>query len=350
MAEASCSGGTPFKRFVDQQNRDVSHHQDRLFHNAFSPAQNSFRSSPANQSAQAQNDFGAFMNGSSSQFGGAALQHPHHATGILPGHPQAFESRWHPSAPLSQVEMAQQPRSADMSNWAADFTRFSGQQQAPAHPMAVNGAAQPLAHMQSHHQAPALSFQSAFQFPNAGFSPLYGPTNGGMMDPNAAAAQRPAAEADFDQEMTRWMEANGPASNAKAMEDVDAIMEQMARELDMNDGAFKDGEAAAPLHQDPRFTDLETPEIRNLTPDTLSQTINNEPQVEQVKPRSEISEAAEKLLDTVQNEQGEKWKNSVFLSLMRDFRDGKKDIVDNEVQVMPYPSAEETEGGLCHPH
>lgn len=30
MADASCSGGTPFKRLVDHQARDVSHHQDRL--------------------------------------------------------------------------------------------------------------------------------------------------------------------------------------------------------------------------------------------------------------------------------------------------------------------------------
>lgn len=30
MADASCSGGTPFKRLIDHQSRDVSHHQDRL--------------------------------------------------------------------------------------------------------------------------------------------------------------------------------------------------------------------------------------------------------------------------------------------------------------------------------
>lgn len=30
MAEASCSGPSPFKRLVDHQSRDVSHHQDRL--------------------------------------------------------------------------------------------------------------------------------------------------------------------------------------------------------------------------------------------------------------------------------------------------------------------------------
>lgn len=29
MEDASCSGSTPFKRLVDHQSRDSSHHQDR---------------------------------------------------------------------------------------------------------------------------------------------------------------------------------------------------------------------------------------------------------------------------------------------------------------------------------
>lgn len=29
MEDASCSGSTPFKRLVDHQSRDLSHHQDR---------------------------------------------------------------------------------------------------------------------------------------------------------------------------------------------------------------------------------------------------------------------------------------------------------------------------------
>ena len=30
MADASCSGTTPYKRLIDHQTRDASHHQDRL--------------------------------------------------------------------------------------------------------------------------------------------------------------------------------------------------------------------------------------------------------------------------------------------------------------------------------
>lgn len=38
MADNSCSGGTPFKRIVDQQNRDASNQQDRLVNNNGGPS------------------------------------------------------------------------------------------------------------------------------------------------------------------------------------------------------------------------------------------------------------------------------------------------------------------------
>lgn len=52
---------------------------------------------------------------------------------------------------------------------------------------------------------------------------------------------------------------------------------------------------------------------------------------EHVQSTSDISEAARQILDSVQHEQGDKWKNSRFLSLMKDFRDGNKDIINNEI-------------------
>ena len=199
--------------------------------------------------------------------------------------------------------------------------------------------------------------------PNFGFSPLYGPTNGGFIEPTAALAQRPAAEKDFEEEMDRWMAVHGSPQNAKAMEDVDAIMEQMARELELNEAAaLAEAEQEIKNQQEEattsstvegkltdtnsHFTDLETPEIGSLS---LNQAVPQQPETPQLanvtpamdedeevatsKPaKSDVAEAAERLLESVQGEDGEKWKNSVFLSLMRDFRDGRKDIVDNEVR------------------
>lgn len=174
--------------------------------------------------------------------------------------------------------------------------------------------------------------------PNAAFSPLYGPTNGGFMDANVAVAQRPAAEAEFQEEMDRWMSVHGDsASNSKGMEDVDAIMEQMARELELNEQAFQEAETA---ESTTRFTDLDSPELANLPLNSREAAAPAEETTQQSEPkaRSEVSEAAERLLEQVQHEEGEKWKNSIFLSLMRDFRDGKKDIIDNEIRETEDPA------------
>lgn len=184
--------------------------------------------------------------------------------------------------------------------------------------------------------AEAFGFQPSMGMmqPNGGFSPFYGPTNGGMMDLNAASAQRPAAEADFDQEMSRWMAAHGDgATNVGAMEDVDAVMDQMARELELNDHVLDDAskmDATEQVEDNAHFTDLGSAELGNLSRNEQSTEVQPDP-----KARSEVSEAAERLLESVQHEDGDKWKNSVFLSLMRDFRDGRKDIVDNKIQETP---------------
>ncbi|KAF7548785.1 hypothetical protein G7Z17_g6841 [Cylindrodendrum hubeiense] len=350
MADASCSGGTPFKRLTEHQSRDVSHHQDRLVDRAGSQAHGSFRSAP--QAAQGQNGFNQFMDGPATLPGMAGMpgMAHHHAANRLANHAAALE----PAYAQGFAPQANHAPVADVSNWAADFGRFSQQQQplqkgmaqanpqmrmaqanaqmrmAQANPQMHMAQANPQMHMAQPN--PQLAFQSsAFTQPNNGFSPLYGPTNGGFMDANAAEAQRPAAEAEFDKEMSRWMESHGSGAAAE-MEDVDAVMDQMARELELNESALKDAEAAAEAeaHLDGTpVADLHTPDIAALSLETPA------PELESAKAKSEVSEAAERLLESVQHEDGEKWKNSVFLSLMRDFRDGRKDIVDNEIRETP---------------
>lgn len=235
-----------------------------------------------------------------------------------------------------------------MNNWAADFARFSAQNQQNGQPVeqahnAMNGGPVQAPGYQppQFHQVPQAGFQSSFN----GRAPLFGPTNGGFRNTALAEAQRPAAERDFQDEMDKWMAANGP-ENARAMEDVDAVMEQMARELELNEAILaREAEAQnTSMHatNDAHFTDLEVPEIGNLSLDsrqplTAAVPVDDQQQLDNAntetpKVKSEVAEAAERLLESVQEEDGEKWKNSRFLSLMRDFRDGKKDIVDNEVR------------------
>ena len=149
------------------------------------------------------------------------------------------------------------------------------------------------------------------------------------------------------------------------MEQVDAAMEQMARELELNDSVLPDdaqvaaAAAAAGLQsqeeaaeavavEQAHFSDLGVPELSNLTLESRGEQLAPSQNTQQqdllddeaekaedtARGKSAVSEAAERLLESVQHESGEKWQNSVFLQLMRDFRDGRKDIVDNEVRQM----------------
>jgi hypothetical protein len=216
-----------------------------------------------------------------------------------------------------------------------------------------------------------MNFQAAFaqQTPMFG-GPMYGGPMNGVGATAAAGPQRPT-EADFDQEMSRWMATHGgggatATASAGGMADVDAVMDQMAKDLETAEqeanaaleSRQREGLTLQPDNQ--HFTDLDTPEIGNLSlePQVAAEAetaaLSDElQQLQQQKSRSEVSEAAERLLESVQHEDGEKWKNSVFLSLMRDFRDGRKDIVDNEIRETDddQPQAQQsqsTNGGEDH--
>ena len=257
-----------------------------------------------------------------------ALQQPD----ALMNHPHHYPHHHHHHSELSQQARASPV--PDATNWAADFTRFSATQRMRSSPnMAASSPS-----MQTNQQQPMqMNLQSAFS--HVFGSPMYGGSAAGFIG---------APQADFDKEMSQWMSTHGSAN----MREVDAAMDQMARELQLNEATLPaDAEATAttaPISA--RYTDLESPEIANLSlqdvPLDPSPAIaldeeaylvdnNNDTENDNAaapKTKSAVSEAAERLLDTVQHENGEKWQNSVFLSLMRDFRDGRKDIVDNEIR------------------
>ncbi|OAA50999.1 peroxin 20 [Beauveria brongniartii RCEF 3172] len=348
MADASCSGGTPFKQLIDHQSRDVSHHQDRLING--NQTRGAFRSRPQNM-AQGPQEFDAFMGTS------AGLPGMHHdPAGRLAAHAAALnpaQAAASPFGPAAAPDLAYQTSAAGPemgSNWAADFSNFAAQQQQRQHLQQPQpqqrqgpiyaGAANPM----------QMSFQSAFAPHPTNFSSFFAPAGGAYAQPQAAAV----GEADFDQEMAKWMASNAATGN---MEQVDAAMEQMARELELNEQALAESTdatttTAAAAHDERHFSDLGVPELNNLTLENREAPIVTPPEPLQeentaaemlsddARNKSAVSEAAERLLESVQHESGEKWQNSVFLALMRDFRDGKKDIVGNEVQPTDGPSGE----------
>ncbi|KAI5467647.1 hypothetical protein BGZ63DRAFT_399210 [Mariannaea sp. PMI_226] len=370
MADASCSTGTPFKRLIDQQGRDVSRQQDRLVGRPGAQGPGSFRSAP--QAGQVHNGFNQFMNGPATLPG---LQ-DNHAAGRVAAHAAALGGPQGPTfAPQMQaVHNARAPPAEN--NWATEFNLFAHQHQSAPN-FGAQQAPMPLGprHMMpnqpnqlssmGHHAAPmnlemerAFGYQAVPNLPNGGFAPLYGPTNGGFMDPQAAFSQRGSAETEFVNHMDDWMAVNGPRAEAQ----IDAILERMAEELEATeaDTAKETSvEKSAAINATATDQDINviasqeaaaiTSDIASLSLDAQEAALNDlgkekenvidtdatdTTTVHKDKQKSEIAEAASDLLKSVQHEQGEKWKNSKFIELMTQFAEGKKDVIDNEIRVV----------------
>ncbi|KAG6037778.1 hypothetical protein E4U41_004733 [Claviceps citrina] len=364
MADASCSGPSPFKRLVDHQSRDVSHQQDRLVDRSASHHHSAFRS--ARQQPHGPDNFNAFMDGAPSTAmpgmpcdpvnrlaaHAAALQQP---GGLMN---QQQQQQHHHHHHLELLQHARASPAPDTANWAADFARFSGAQQQMRSLSNMAAAVDSSSAMQMSQQQHFVQRNPHSAFGQAFISPMYGGAAAGFMD-----APYAASEADFDKEMSRWMSAHG----SENMTEVDAAMDQMARELQLNEAILPtDAETATAATTSTatateilqnnapsaRYSDLESPEIGNLSLQDVpvdllplasapeeQASLNDVDNVDDdddaaaaARAKSAVSEAAERLLDSVQHESGEKWQNSVFLSLMRDFRDGRKDIIDNEIR------------------
>ncbi|KAK1672894.1 hypothetical protein BDP55DRAFT_233809 [Colletotrichum godetiae] len=373
MADASCSGSTPFKGLVDHGAQDRSLHRDR-FSSAPNPQQG-FRSTTQAFSAPAQAGFGEFLD--SNGTGQVSLNTPQTHSSPISSFPQGLQSFHTSAAPDSRMFSPSPFQSASLiptasrqdgsitsspraSSWAQDFATFS---RAPP-----GSGSHMTGFPSSQYRAPPAGLTQNMMGSHS--RPwLFGPQGGSAAGINHGVT---STEADFDLEMNRWMAANGDGQ----MEDLDTVMEQLARELEQDQqtedatqssrgtiGGFVDtattstsdasvqGEAqriqafavtASTTQQASGAPSvLETDAVNVPTkasfsdhmPDLERLGLNeaDQPPAEHGQSTSDISEAARQILDSVQHEQGDKWKNSRFLSLMKDFRDGHKDIINNEI-------------------
>lgn len=294
MTEASCSGGTAWKRLADHQSRDAGHHQDRLvrgpggpavsrrrprlsppFSGAAADGAQTFRSAALGGAHDPGLEFDAFL-------GEAPAACVSDAPAALPDLAVAGRLAGRAAAPPRPERHA--PLVADVGGWAADFARFS--QQARAAAPALRRPPRPA------------DFRPAFP-------------------PRPALAPKPG----FDQAMARWV-----ARHGADMSDVDAAMARMARELQL-----EDREPPAAEDRAPGPADFGAPETGGLPLDEPAQDGGVAAAAPLPQP-SGVTEGAERLLESVQHEDGEKWQRSAFLSLMRDLRDGRKDILGDEIR------------------
>ncbi|KXH43668.1 hypothetical protein CNYM01_13700 [Colletotrichum nymphaeae SA-01] len=372
MADSSCSGSTPFKGLVDHGAQDRSLHRDRF--SSTPSLQQGFRSTTQTVSTPAQAGFGEFLD--SNRTGQVSLNTPQTLNSPASDFSRGLQS-FHSSAPPAgrilpsnlyqstsqiptvsrqNVSMASPPRT---SSWAQDFASFS--RAPPGAGSYTTGVSS------SNYPAPVTGFTHSVM--GSQFRPwLFGPQGGSVTATSHGVTN---TEADFDVEMNRWMAANGDGQ----MEDLDTVMEQLARELEQE----QQPEAAIQASRDTIGSSVDTfttsldvsvqDEAQGIQ--TLNATASTNQQIsgassvlgtgaievstrasfpdhmpdlerlgldeadqasaEHAQSTSDISEAARQILDSVQHEQGDKWKNSRFLSLMKDFRDGNKDIVNNEI-------------------
>ncbi|TDZ24734.1 hypothetical protein Cob_v002174 [Colletotrichum orbiculare MAFF 240422] len=193
-------------------------------------------------------------------------------------------------------------------------------------------------------------------------------TSGSIGHSGAAHSVAAAAEAEFGFEMDQWIAAH----EDRHIEDLETIMEELARDLERKrlsppesrdsqepnmDSCAVDNREDAALEAGDQFEQQDMEAVATLFQDTAANSPSvghEEATVLSVvgKPagrmrtetdgvlasgnlahdQSELSVAARQILESVQHEQGEKWKNSQFLLLMRDFKDGNKDVFENEVR------------------
>lgn len=174
----------------------------------------------------------------------------------------------------------------------------------------------------------------------------------------------PAPEEDFDDAMNAWMGLYGP-KDSETRETVDAAMESVAEQVEaseradvLNSASNTAADATRDMSSTRTLPDVSTLSLGDTTqtnvgplsaengtleapPSSLASTAVEQGGNQSTstadtetknRAQSEIAEAARQLLQAIAHEKGDKWKNSRFLSLMQDFSDGSKDIVDNEIR------------------
>lgn len=140
---------------------------------------------------------------------------------------------------------------------------------------------------------------------------------------------RPVIAPSHTAEMGEWMGAHIPSG--VAIEDVDQVLEQISGELE--ELVVEAGPSAGLQDTTIQAGRVESQSLAELQPTKPDQS-SADPLPSSADPsnQSAVSDLAKKILQAVDHEDGDKWKESSFLALMRDFRDGKKDVAGDSIR------------------
>ncbi|KAI0428476.1 hypothetical protein F5Y09DRAFT_332573 [Xylaria sp. FL1042] len=318
MADSSCGPSNAFKGLARHIEQDRSHQQDRVAPGAQHPLQ-SFRSAPLNSGLPDQ--FGAFQ-----QQNATLPQHP--SIGLEPYNASPYI---HP--PLGQApaffqrQPAQQPPAFTTStgdSWVNDFERMVfDANTSPRHTQPIHGPV--IGHssvadpMRSGFAAPLLRQQPPFQPshpPPIGLHPTSRQvgmfqSNNNMLAPSvfdgaalSLDAHKEILDQEFENAMDQWMLQNGPGAETSSHNELNAQDSDM---LNANS-------TAAPVE----------------SPD------HNAPEKDTAENRDELARAAQQLVDSLADNNSEKFKNSDFLALMRRIASQELTVQGNDlVETQP---------------
>ncbi|KAJ3573113.1 hypothetical protein NPX13_g4817 [Xylaria arbuscula] len=311
MADASCSSSNAFKGLARHLEQDRSHQQDRVAPGPQRQVQG-FRSTPLHSGLPDQFDAFQRHNATLLQHPTAGWQpysppadlisHPAQAGGFFPQHPAQQPSAFATNAGASWVNDFgrmgfAEPRSNQLQTQSTHGP-LMGQQR-------ITG---PM-HSPMHSNLTALQQQQTllpFQSPAIGLHPV----NHQSITETASLSLDAQTEAMFDQEfedaMNEWMLQNGPAAEIR----------------DQNDRSVQDS-------SNPENS-LET---TSTTPATQDQDTVEKDSAENP---DELARAAQQLVDSLADNNSEKFKNSNFLTLMRRIASQELTVQGNDlVETQP---------------
>ncbi|SMY19773.1 unnamed protein product [Zymoseptoria tritici ST99CH_1A5] len=316
MADAMCGPSNALQQFKQQTNVDRTLQQDRLT-SRHHPAQG-FRSQNPN-AAQLDADFEAFQAG----FDAPVLDH-HAAQSFQSPRgfaPQNQAPAW--AADFQNLQISTPPAyqqqhfqpGPSTSNWAQGFQQHVAQ----SAPRAQTSAQSPLAFQQRARYG-LTGFQSSFAQQN--YAPVVQQSKGKervMADLfDEAAFDRAFDMAKEDMMLDAEENAQAEAEDQRA-EEVEAIVEQEATSM------LREIEETEKLHDYLANHSLHQPDIEH---ESMEQMVEQREQVQQAEQQQapyndddQLAATAQELLEKVEHNQSDKFKNSQFLGLMRRLRD-----------------------------
>ncbi|KAI0811766.1 hypothetical protein GGR55DRAFT_677992 [Xylaria sp. FL0064] len=326
MADSSCGPSNAFKGLARRIEQDRSHQQDRVTPGPQHPVQG-FRSGPLNTGLPDQ--FGAFQqqNATLPQHPSIGLN-PYEATPYLPSHSGQTPVG---AAFFSRQPAQQRPAFATTTgdSWVTDFERMAFDAHVrPHHAQTIHGPA--MGHpgvanpMHSNIVTPALRHQpplQPFQPPPIGLHPISQQVGMFQSNNNIPApslsdavalsldAQKELLDQEFEDAMDQWMLQNGPGAETSDH-----------NELNAQESERLDGNSTAPAES----------------------TDNNASEKDTAENRDELARAAQQLVNSLADNNSEKFKNSDFLALMRRIASQELTVQGNDL-VETQPSRD---GGL----